>query len=233
MIYDLTHFFTANNGIFFLQNITVALAAFGAWRMGQACLTTFMSLCWVLGNFFCIKQATLFGLDVITADVFAIGANMSVTLLHDYFGKREAQKSIIISTCAVLFFLIMSQFLIWYTPNAFDDTHIHFAALFGIMPRIIFSSLIVSSISLNLNLMLYQLLRKKPFISTTHVSMVALTVSQFIDTILFSVFALYGVVHSIIPIIFFSFSIKCLCIFINIPLIHFCQKLFSNVRHSA
>jgi len=221
--------FTYNNFLFLVHNFTIALTAFGAWRMGQAALTTFMSLCWVLGNFFCIKQATLFGLDVITADVFAIGANISATLLHDYFGQKEAQKGINTSISAVLFFLLMSQFLIWYTPNGFDDTHSHFFALFSIMPRIIGSSLIVSSISLNLNLILYRLLCAKNRISTAKASMIALMISQCADTVLFSVFALYGVVHSILPIIFFSFSIKCLCIFINVPLIHFCQNLFSRM----
>ncbi len=230
MMNFIADFFTCNNALFLIHNVTIALAAFGAWKMGQACLTTFMALCWVLGNFFCIKQATLFGLDVITADVFAIGANISVTLLHDHFGEHKAQKGIITSTCAVLFFLIMSQFLIWYTPNGFDDTHVHFVALLGIMPRIIFSSLVVSSISLNLNLFLYKIIRAKNRVSTNQASMIALMISQFMDTVLFSVFALYGVVHSIIPIIFFSFSIKCLCIFINIPLIHFCQKLFSRAK---
>ncbi len=230
MITMITSFFTYNNGLFLIHNLVVALAAFGAWSMGQACLTTFMSLCWILGNFFCIKQATLFGLDVITADVFAIGANISATLLHDHFGKKSAQQGIIVSTSAVMFFLLMSQFLIWYVPNSFDDTQVHFFALLSIMPRIILSSLAVSSISLHLNLFLYSMIQQKNIVSSAKASMISLMVSQFLDTVLFSVFALYGVVHSIIPIIFFSFSIKCLCIFINIPLIHFCQKLLSRVR---
>ena len=222
-------FLDFNSFLFLGHNVTVALFAFIAWRLGQECLTAFMGVCWILGNLFCLKQATLFGLDVITADVFAIGANMSVTLLHDHFGSKVARKAIFIGSFLTFFFVIMSQFLLWYIPNGFDTAHIAFYELLSAMPRIVGSSLCVSMISLNMNLYLYAWF-KTLFVHTspTKLSMISLVISQFFDTVLFSVFALYGLVHSIIPIIIFSFSIKCFCIFTTIPLIHLFHRFFTR-----
>ncbi|MFS8506810.1 MAG: queuosine precursor transporter [Candidatus Babeliales bacterium] len=97
------------------------------------------------------------------------------------------------------------------------------------MPRIIIASFFVAAISIRLNLVLFQLFEKRfgrVFFALN--AFLALTLSQLLDTALFSFFALYGSVESIIPIIFFSSLVKTISIGLMVPAVtlakHFLKK---------
>ncbi len=217
-----------NEAIFIIQSITVALFACGAILFGSGCLYAFTALCWVLGNLFVLKEATLFSLDVITSDAFAVGANIGVTLLREYYGEKEAEKAIYTGIYMALFFLCTSQLLLWYAPNMHDCAHPHFLALFERMPRIVISSFGVALISMTMNLALFNLFNKIYKFSFHFSSMASLSIAQFLDTALFGFIALSGNVASLTNIICFSYLVKVISIAIAIPLIsvfhHFIPK---------
>lgn len=217
-----------NEIIFLAQSVTVALFACGSILFGSGCLYAFTALCWVLGNLFVLKEATLFSLDVITSDAFAVGANIGITLLREYYGEKEAEKAIYIGIYMALFFLCTSQLLLWYAPNMHDCAHPHFLALFERMPRIVVSSFGVALISMTMNLALFNILSKRYKFSFHISSMASLSIAQLFDTALFAVIALSGNVASIISIICFSYLVKVISIAIVIPFIsifrHFIPK---------
>lgn len=220
-----------NETLFVGQSILVAGFAMGAVLFGSGCLYAFTSVCWVLGNLFVLKEATIFGLDVITSDAFAVGSNMGVTLLREYYGQQEAKRSIWVGVYTAVFFLLVSQLLILYTPNAHDTSQHHFVELLGRMPRIIIVSFLVSLISKSLNLFLFNTFTKKLGEGYFYIkSMAALMIAQFADTVLFAVFALYGNVASVVQIIFFSYIVKCISISIAVPLVSLCHKYIITKR---
>ena len=218
-----------NEILFISQTLIVSAFAVGSVFFGSGCLYAFTSVCWVLGNLFVIKEATIFGLNVVTSDAFAIGSNMGVTLLREYYGQKEAKRSILVGVYTAIFFLIVSQFLILYTPNAYDTSHVHFANLLGRMPRVIIASFIVSLISKSINLSLFNLFTKKIGGGYFYIkSTAALLVAQLIDTILFAYIGLWGNVASLWDIILFSYIVKCIAISIAVPCVSLCNTYISK-----
>lgn len=217
-----------NEITFIIHSMLVGLFAIGCIRLGRGALTGFMSVCWVLGNLFVIKQATIFGLDVITADPFAIGANLSIVLASQYYGEKAANNCVWIGFYTAFFFLIMSQIHLIYIPNIHDTTHAHFVPLLGRMARIILTSFAVSAVSIKLNLYLFDKLKfylKNYFELNAFIS---LSLSQIVDTILFAFIALYGQVHSVWEIIIFSCIIKIITIAISLPSISITKRFITQ-----
>lgn len=214
-----------NEILFITQSIVVSAFAIGSVYFGQGALYAFTSVAWVLGNLFVVKEATIFGLDVVTSDVFAIGSNMGVTLLREYYGQKEAKRSIFVGIYTAIFFLIVSQFLLLYTPNAHDTSGPHFAYLLGRMPRIIIASFVVSAISKSINLGLFNVFTRKLGNGFFYIkSMAALLIAQLADTILFAFLGLFGNVADIWDIILFSYIVKVISISIAVPCISLCHK---------
>ena len=209
-----------NQTLFIIQSVVVSLFVVLCAQMGQLALTALMSACWILGNFFALQEATLFGFEAVTSDPFAIGATLAMTFLHEYYGKKAAEKTLIVGICMALFFVIMSIIQMSYLPNNFDTTHAHFTALLGRMPRVVFSSLFVSGCTQYLNLFLFnhlsRILGTRFFVIST---CLAVMISQFFDTVLFTFCALAGNVHCITHIIIFSTCIKWLATLISLPFI--------------
>lgn len=207
----------SNETILITHSALVGFFAIGAVKLGRGALTAFVVVCWIVGNFFVIKQATIFGLDVITTDGLAIGANVGLNLLEHYYGQKAAKNGIWIGFYMVLFFLTLSMIQLLYTPNSFDCTHAHFVALLSPLPRIILSSCCVALLSMNLNLYLFEYFSTKFKNQLGLNTIMAVGISQIIDTILFTVFALSGAVASMLSIIVFSSSIKLFACAITVP----------------
>ena len=142
--------FATNEITFVTHTVIIALFAIGAVRLGRGALTAFVTSCWIMGNLFVIREATIFGLQVVTSDGFAIGANVGINLLREYYGKPAAKNGIWIGFYTAVFFMLMCIIHLIYVPNSFDTTHIHFVALLGRMTRIVCASFIVSFLSKNL-----------------------------------------------------------------------------------
>lgn len=222
-------FFSSNETIFITHSVLIGLFAMYSVRLGRGALTAFMAVCWVLGNLFVIKEAQIFGLNVVTSDAFAIGANIAITLLREYYGEKTAKNGIWIGFYTALFFVIVANIHLTYIPNVFDTTQPHFVALLGRMTRIVCASFFVSVISMTLNLYLFNWFTKKigeRFFGIN--SFLSLTLSQIIDTTLFAFIALYGNVHSIWHIIVFSSLVKTVCIIISIPSVYISRKIISK-----
>ena len=213
-----------NEFVFVCQSLLVALFAVGALFFGRGGVVSFVVLGGILSNIFVRKQTTLFGLDVVTCDALAIGSDLAIHLLYEYYGKKEAEKSIWLYLYTSLFFIVITQFFLWYVPNMHDTTQAEYLAVFGPLPWIIGSSCLVALATKALNLSLYHLFSlwwPDRFFTKT---ILALLASQLFDTVAFTLVALSDSVYSISQVIFFSYSIKCLAIITGIPLVTLCRR---------
>lgn len=222
-------FFCSNELTFITQSVLIGLFAIFSVKLGRGGLTGFMVLCWILGNLFVTKEATIFTLDVVTSDGFAIGSNLAIILLREYYGEKAAKNGIWIGFYTAFFFMIMSAIHLTYVPNNVDTMHPHFVAILSRMTRIISASFAVALVSKYFNLYLFNLLTRTLgdhlFGINTFVAMV---LSELVDTTLFGVLALYGDVHSIVPIIVFSTAVKTISIAVSVPSIALARKFVSK-----
>jgi queuosine precursor transporter len=215
-----------NEIIFLLHIITVISFALVSLFIGRCALVSFVCLQGILANIFVVKQIRLFGLDVTCGDVFIVGAILGLNLLQEYYGKKIVKNAILIGFLGMVFYLVMTKFLLFYEPNSFDFTHKLFEGIFQFLPRITAASIFVHFLIQVLSYWFYGFL-KNAFAGNYLVARNAFVLlsTQLLDTILFSFLGLYGIVGSILSVIIMSFTIKAIVVLVSAPFISF-SKVF-------
>lgn len=198
-----------NELLFFVQVLTVFVFGMVALKFGKAALIAWISLQAVLANLFVLKQMTFFGFHITCSDVFAVGSVLGVNLLREYFGKQVAVKGLWACFFSMIFFVVMAQLHLMYQPSPFDTTQAAYQTLLFPTPRLLLASLAVFFLVQQIDLHLFGYLKENlTALPLAGRNAVSLTLSQLIDTVLFSYLGLYGLVSSLWDIIAISFLVK-------------------------
>lgn len=214
-----------NECIFFLHVALILLFTVLSLRLGKLGLGTWICIQALLANLFVLKQVVLFGFDVTCSDVFAIGGILSLNLLQEYYGAESAKKTVIHCFYFMLFFAVLSQIHLLYTPSERDLTQGAYDLLLAPSPRLLFASLATFFIVQKIDIRLFSKVKEKmPSCSFSVRLLFSLLSSQLLDTILFSVLGLYGLVHSLVDMIVLSFLIKALVIAAAFPFTYVSKK---------
>jgi len=220
-----------NEFVFLLQTVFVVAFLLAALRLGKNYLLVLVSIQIIIANLFILKQIDLFTKTLTCTDAFIIGSVFGENLIQEYFGKKEAIKTIKISFFSMIFFLVMAKIHLLYFPSKFDAFHISYKNILSNSSYVILSSISVFFITQRLDVLLFGFLKKifnnKYF--TFRIIFSSLLI-QLLDTILFSFLALRNLVVSIFDIILFSFLIKTLVIFLAAPFMKF-ARLITKVNY--
>lgn len=220
-----------NELIFLLQTCCISLTALGALYLGREALVSFICLVCILANVFVLKQTTLFGLTATCADAFTIGATLGLNLLQEYYGKAITRHTIWINFFFLLFYAVTTQIHLAYVPHALDTAHPAFATILYSAPRIVIASFSVYLIAQTVDYYVYGFLKHtlsdRFLIIRNYGSML---VSQLVDTILFSILGLYGIVDNIGEIIIVSYSVKVIAIAIASPFVALSRSI---IKHAS
>ena len=203
---------------------------FGALRLGKGALQTLIAVQAILANLFVVKQMHLFGFSVTCSDVYSIGAILGLNLLQEYWGPEEAKKAVGISFLSLIFFTVMSQVHLFYSPIPEDRAHEAFFVILSQTPRIAFASMVTYYLVQRLDVRLFGWL--KGTFQGKYLPLrvgISLVIAQFMDTLLFSFLGLYGFVASLFDIIIISFFVKCLIIGFNSPITAFSKRFVKDV----
>lgn len=206
--------------IFLLHIATVSGSLLLALKIGRDALLTLTCIFAVLMNLLITKQIVLGRLTATATDAFMVGILIGLNLIQEYWGKEEAQWAIMLSFASTLTTTLFSLIHLLYLPAQTDIMHPHFAALFALSPRIVTASLISYILSTRCDTAVYAYL-KIP--SQSLRAFISGGTSQALDTVLFSLLGLYGVVPSIIPIIGISYSLKIITLLCMAPLLRIAQ----------
>jgi len=218
-----------NEFIFLLHILVVSFFLILSFYLGKNFLFAFVCLQGVLANLFVLKQIYLFGFEVTSGDVFIVGSMVGINLLQEFYDSKTANGAILGSFLFMIVFLIMSIFQLAYTPSFHDVTNASYLDILKFAPRLIGASLvsflIVQLLELKLYVFLQNFFKRKFFFLRNGF---ALILFQFLDTIIFSFLGLAGIVFDLKAIIFVSFAIKLLSIFIFCPIIIFFLRFFKK-----
>lgn len=218
-----------NELIFLLHSALIGLTALGALAFGRSALVAFVCIQCILANMFVLKQTTLLGLNATCADAFSIGATIGLNLLQEYYGRGITKRTIWLNFFFLVFFAVISQIHLWYLPSAFDTTQNHFSALLGFMPRIVVASFVVYLIAQMVDFYLYGWLKKvwtSRFLVLRNYA--SISVSQFVDTVLFSFLGLYGIIDNIGEVILVSYAIKLGAIIVATPFVIMSRQIYNR-----
>lgn len=213
-----------NEIIFFFQILIIVFFALRSLKFGKEALVAWVAIQALIANLFVLKQVTLFGFDVTSSDAFAIGSLLGLNFLQEYFSKEDASKATQICAVFMIFFVLVSKIHLFFEPNIHDFSHPAFELLLSPTTRLLFASMSVFLIVQQFDIRFFAYLKKSfPGWNFAARTSLVLIVSQTLDTVLFSLAGLYGIVNSVVDIIIFSLAIKLIVIFCITPFLRWAK----------
>lgn len=198
-----------NEYIFLLHLLLSACLLWPFLRLGKEALFAWVTLQPILANLFVLKQVALFGFTVTCSDVYAVSSALGLNLLQEQYGKECAKKAVWASFLLLVFFVIMAFWHLLYYPSASDYTHNAYSAILSSTPRLVAASVASFLCVQWFDLQFYAYLRaQREKLSLFGRNIISLTMSQFIDTLLFTFLGLYGIVSELFDVFLVSFCIK-------------------------
>lgn len=199
-------------------------------RVGLMCYTV---LCTIAANIEVLITVEAFGMEQTLGNVIFASTFLVTDIMSEIYGKKDATKTVYISSAALAFFVVISNLWMQYTPAPSDWVMDSIVGVFSSTPRLMFSSLAVYLICQRLDVWLYHFWwnitsrggdKKRGLWIRNNGSTL---ISQLLNAILFNVFAFYGVFdnETLFSIIIATYIIFVLTSFIDTPFIYLARKI--------
>lgn len=224
-----------SNDVIFIVQILIGLSfTLIAFKIGFHWLLALIAVQAVLMNIFVLKMMNIFTLEVTGGNVLYASIFLGTDIICEHLGKDKARQAVWIGFAASIFFVVMSQIIILYTPSILDEgrfLHNTLATIFTTTPRIVIASMASYLISQHLDISIFNFIKKLTKGKLLWLRNNASTmVSQLIDTIFFTFVGLYGIVanaENVWQIILFTYVIKVIIALLDTPFIYLSKtKLF-------
>lgn len=217
-----------NNDIIFVFQILIGLVfILISFKIGFHWLLALIAVQAVLMNIFVLKTMDIFSLEVTGGNVLYASIFLGTDIICEHFGNKKARQAIWLGFFASLFFIVMSQFIVWYAPAISGNgsqLNEYLSTIFNLTPRILVASMISYLISQNLDIFLFNWFKKK-----THGKHLWLRnsgstlISQLVDSIFFTFVGLWGIVanaENFWQIVLFTYLIKAFVAVLDTPFIY-------------
>lgn len=210
-------------------------AALVGYRLfGKSGLYTVSAIATVLANIEVLILVDAFGMEQTLGNVLFAVTFLVTDILSECEGKKEANKAVWLGIFSSLFFLVLSQSWLLYVPSANDFISPQIKDVFTNSPRMIISSLVVYAISQLTDVWLYHkwwALTEKRFGDKRRFLWLrnngSTLISQIINTVLFNVFAFYGVYNAktLVSIIVSGYIIYVVTSLLDTPAVYIARKI--------
>lgn len=197
---------------------------------GKNGLFVFAIFSTLLGNIAVCKCIDLFGTSTTAGNVLYASTFLVTDILSEKYGKKEATKAVKYSFSIMLLWLLGTQLILAFTPNANDYIDESLGVVFGVVPRITIASLIGFVCSQNIDVFLYHFIWNKT--GNTEKGLWkrnngSTLISQAVDTILFTTLAFWGTypTNVFISILITTYVFKVVVAVLDTPFIYIARKL--------
>ncbi|MFZ4098872.1 MAG: queuosine precursor transporter [Chlamydiia bacterium] len=198
-----------NELIVMFLSVGCAALALAAVRLGAQALVTLCVLYAVFMNVFVCKQILLFGWESSAADALSMGAALSINLLREFHGAQQARQAIWLSAAGGFCCSGVASLILLMTPSPSDLAHPALLQIWSATPRILVASIGSFLLCEFLEVRAYGWLQRRwhshPWVGR---HLLCTGGSQILDTLLFTVIGLYGVVSPLLEIGCVSLVIK-------------------------
>jgi len=230
-----------NECVFFAQALTALLVVLIAARFGPVALTVVVATFAVIMNIIVMKQMNLFGLAVTGGNVMYAAIFLTTDVLEEHFGPQPARRAVWAGFAASAITVLMTQFVLLYEPNQFDDAQEHLLYFFSgsQYPRVVAASMVSFLLSQHLDVWLFGKLRELTrgrFLWLRNNG--STLISQLVDSVFFTVAGLYGNVitdvSTLVSVICFTYAVKVIMALLDTPFIYLSKtKWFCPARGAA
>lgn len=207
-----------------------------ALRGGKYFLMLLIVVYTITMNIFVVKQFNLFGLAVTGGNALYGALFLTTDLLSEHFGKKDARRSVYLGFFSMVTFVVLMQVLLLFQVNDYDYAQESLQTLFGITPRIVIGSLLAYFIAQNIDVYLYEWIKK--LTNGKHMWLRnngSTMISQLLDTLIFTSVGLTAFeflpFEGVIPTeifwqnVLFTYVIKLLVAGIDTPFLYLSRKI--------
>lgn len=162
---------------------------------GRVGLYAWIPLSVILANVQVLKTVELFGLVCTLGNILYAGSFLVTDILSENYGKKAAGTGVWIGFFSLIAMTVLMQLAVLFTPHASDFSQTALETIFGIMPRVAGASLLAYLVSQTHDVWAYDFWRRRfPAFRWIWLRNNASTmVSQFLDTVIFTLVAFWGV----------------------------------------
>ncbi len=150
----------------------------------------------LLGNIAVCKCADIFGLSTTSGNVLYAATFLVTDILSEKYGKKYARRAVAYSFSTMVLWLVGTQLILMFTPNANDYINESLKVVFGLVPRVTLGSLAGFVLSQNIDVFLYHYIWEKTGNGRRGLWMRnngSTLTSQAVDTVVFTFIAFWGV----------------------------------------
>lgn len=196
-------------------------------------LYVFTAIATIAANIEVLIFIKAFGLDMTLGNVLFAATFLCTDIISEVYGAREARKAVTIGIITNITFVIFAQWWLLYTATN-TETMNAMHAIFDQVPRVMIASLLVYIIVQYLDVFLYhkwwKLTDKKFGDHRKYLwfrNNASTLVSQFLNTVLFNVFAFYGTVSTgeLMSFIFVGYIIFVATSLADTPFVYIARKI--------
>ena len=211
--------------LLYLGSVLVMYKLFG--KNGLFAFAIFGTL---LGNIAVCKCVDIFGLSTTAGNVLYASTFLVTDILSEKYGKKDASRAVCYSFFVMVLWLIGSQLLLVFTPNANDYIDESLKVVFGLVPRITIASLTGFLCSQNIDVFLYHKIWKKTGDSQAKLWLRnngSTLISQAIDTVIFTFIAFWGSypMDVFFSILITTYLFKAIVALLDTPFIYWARRI--------
>ena len=173
--------------IFIIVNFSLVVLSYKLF--GRKGLYAYIAMSVIAANIQVSKTVTIFGITATLGNTMFSGIFLATDLLSEKYGKKAAMTAVFIGFFMQLSFLIVTQFSLWFKPDASDWAQPHMEGLFALaLPVFTIAGLSSFIVSQNVDVFIFHIIKEKfPEDKWLWLRNNGSTlISQFIDTLLFT-----------------------------------------------
>jgi len=198
---------------------------------GKTGLFIWMAIGVIIANIAVMKTVKIFGMVTALGNVIYSSLFLTTDILNENYSKKEAQKAVWIGFFVLISVAILMQITINFIPDESDFLSEYITAIFNFLPRITVASLTAYLISQTFDVFIFANLKKihkRKYLWLRNNFSTSL--SQFMDTIMFTLIAFVGIFSWIIILQIFitSMIMKIVISFCDTPFIYLARNLYDK-----
>jgi hypothetical protein len=191
----------------------------------------------ILANIEVVILINAFGMEQTLGNVLFASTFLVTDILSECEGKKEANKAVWLGVFSSLFFLLLTQSWMLYTPSESDTVFSSIKTVFANTPRMVIASLIVYAISQFFDVWLYHKwwsFTEKRFGNKRKYLWIrnngSTLISQILNTLLFTIFAFWGTYDfkTLVSIFLSSYVIYIVTSILDTPVVYLARKIHDS-----
>ena len=208
---------------------------------GKNGLLAFNILATLLANIEVLLLVEAFGIEMTLGNILFASTFLITDVLSENHSRKDANRTVIISTLCSVFFILISQMWLLYVPGENDWASGAVRTIFSSTPRVVCASLLVYLISQLTDVWLYHKWwdwckkhfgddRKGLWIRNNGSTMI----SQLLNTFLYTFFAFYGRydIDTLMSIFLSSYMIFFVTSLLDTPFVYWCRNIHNKSKQT-